>query len=60
MGLRGGTLGEHGSGEAEELIQGSEIPRPAEQGPVGLWGRAWCAALAILLVYSGVEKPCTR
>jgi hypothetical protein len=26
-------------------------------GSVGLWGRAWCAAPAILLVYCGLEKP---
>jgi hypothetical protein len=24
---------------------------------MGLWGGAWCAAPAILLVYGGVERP---
>jgi hypothetical protein len=28
-------------------------------GSAGLWGRAWCAALAVLLVYGGIEKTST-
>jgi hypothetical protein len=28
-------------------------------GSAGLWGRAWCAVLAILLVYRGLESPFT-
>jgi hypothetical protein len=40
VGPRGGSLGEHGPGRAEEWAQGSEIPQLAEQqlcGPMG-WG----------------------
>jgi hypothetical protein len=59
VGLRGGSLGERGPGGAEEQAQGSEIPQPAEQWLVGLWGGSWHAVLAILLVYCVVEKPST-
>jgi hypothetical protein len=37
--LRGGSLGEHGSGRFKEQAQGLEILRPAEQHLCGLMGQ---------------------
>jgi hypothetical protein len=58
-GLRGGSLGERSHGGAEERAQGLEIPQPVKQQLAGLWGGAWHAVPAILLVYHPVEKPST-
>jgi hypothetical protein len=39
---------------------GSDIPWCVKQWSTGLWAGAWHAVPAILLVYSGVEKPSTN
>jgi hypothetical protein len=45
VGLRGGSLGECGTGGAVERAQGSEIPRPAEQRPRRpMWQSLVCSA----------------
>jgi hypothetical protein len=57
VGLRGGSLGCHspgGKGAGPEDLRSHGL---WSSSYAGLWGRAWCVAPAILLVYSGAERP---
>jgi hypothetical protein len=56
------ALGTRSGGDRAGLRSGPEDQRShglQSTSSSGLWGRAWCAALAILLVYHGMEKPST-
>jgi hypothetical protein len=57
VGLRGGVWGSTALVGLRSRAGRSEVPQHAEQWVHGLWGGAWHAAPAILLVYGGVEKP---
>jgi hypothetical protein len=57
MGLRGGSLGECRPGGAKEGPKDQTSHGLWSSDSAGLWGGAWHAGPAILLVYCGVEKP---
>jgi hypothetical protein len=59
VGLRGGNLGYLSPGGAKEQGWRIRLHGVWSSCSLGLWGGAWCATPAILLVYDGVERPPT-